>query len=63
MTSFLVIMELLAVQYRSLVGMVYNSFWPIGVMLLSLVSYLIQDWRYIQLLTTLIPLLQIGTIL
>ena len=63
MTSFLSFMEILAVQYRSLVGIVYASFWPVGVMLLALVSYLIQDWRYIQLLTTLFPLLQIGAIL
>ena len=63
MTSFLVILEVLAVQYRSLVGIVFTSFWPVGVMSLALVSYLIQDWRYIQLLTTLWPLLQLGTIL
>ncbi len=56
-------MEILAVEYRSSLAVVFSSFWPLGVMTLALVSYLIQDWRYIQLFTTLWPLLQLGTLL
>lgn len=63
MTSFLSFMEILAVQYRTLIGIVWSTFWPIGVMTLALISYLIQDWRYIQLFTTLWPLLHLGIIL
>ena len=63
MTSFLSTMEILAVEYRSSLAVVFSSFWPFGVMTLALVSYLIQDWRYIQLFTTLWPVLQLGTLL
>ena len=63
MTSFLSFMEILAVQYRSVAGVAFTSFWPIGVMSLALMSFLIQDWRYIQLLTTLLPFIQTGTLL
>jgi hypothetical protein len=63
MTSFLSFMEILAVQYRSVSGIVYTSFWPVGVMSLALVSYVIKDWRYIQLFITMWPLLQLGVIL
>jgi hypothetical protein len=56
-------MEILAVQYRSVSGIVYTSFWPVGVMSLALVSYVIKDWRYIQLFITMWPLLQLGVIL
>ena len=62
MTSFLLFMEILAVQYRIAAGVTSSIFWSFGVMSLALISYLIQDWRYIQLFTTVTGLLQIGLI-
>jgi OCT family organic anion transporter-like MFS transporter 7 len=62
MTSFLLFMEVLAVQYRTAAGVTSSIFWSFGVMSLALISYLIQDWRYIQLFTTVTGLLQIGLI-
>ncbi|XP_028417308.1 uncharacterized protein LOC114541706 [Dendronephthya gigantea] len=62
MTSFLSFMEILAAKYRTTAGVASSIFWSFGVMSLALISYLIQDWRYIQLFCTVTGLLQIGLI-
>ena len=57
---YITIVELFALKYRSKVGTVQVLFWAVGVMLLALISFIIQDWKYIQLFITLTTLLQIG---
>ena len=59
---YITIVELFALKYRSKVGTVQILFWAVGVMLLALISFVIQDWKYIQLFITLTTFLQIGLI-
>lgn len=60
MTSFITFIEVFAIQYRTAAGVSIGIFWSLGVMSLALITYLIQDWQYIQLFCTLAGLLQIG---
>ena len=62
MVSFITFVEVFAIQYRTAVGVLVGVFWSIGVVTLSLMAYLIQDWKYIQLFSTVTCLLQIGLI-
>ncbi|CAB4023822.1 organic cation transporter -like [Paramuricea clavata] len=54
--------EMLATQYRTSFGIGQGVFWATGVMSLALVSYLIKEWHYIQLVSTTIFLFQIGLV-
>ncbi|XP_028407608.1 organic cation transporter protein-like isoform X1 [Dendronephthya gigantea] len=60
--GYILIIELFALKYRSRVGTIQTTFWPVGVMFLALIAFLIQDWRYIQLFITLATILQISLI-
>ncbi|CAB3998813.1 organic cation transporter -like [Paramuricea clavata] len=59
-TAFTSQVEMLSTQYRPSFGIGQGFFWVTGVMSLALVSYLIKDWHYIQLVSTTIFLFQIG---
>lgn len=43
------ITELFPTEHRATAGTVFEVFWGLGVIWLALLSYLIQNWRYIQL--------------
>jgi len=45
--------ELVGPKYRVLAGFLIQGFYSIGYMLLSLLAYLIGNWRYIELAITL----------
>ena len=49
-------------KYRTIIGTMFSLSWAIGVMSLALIAYVIQDWQYIQLFTTITTVLQIGLI-
>ena len=49
MCTFVLIMELVAPEYRTPAATVLEVFWGLGIILLALVSYALQDWRRIQL--------------
>jgi hypothetical protein len=62
MASFTIVIEIFATQYRTFAGLGFGYPWAIGIMALSLFSYLIKDWHYIQLMSTTVGLFQIGLV-
>lgn len=48
-TSFYALAMEILPHHRSYAGAVLECFWGTGVMLIPLLAYLIQDWRYLQL--------------
>lgn len=48
-TTICLVMELLPMRYRTAAGMGCSIVWALGMITLSLVSYSVQHWRYIQL--------------
>lgn len=42
-------MELFAPEHRTAAATILEIFWGFGVISLAIVSYLIEDWRFIQL--------------
>ena len=56
------IVEIFATQYRTFTSLSVGYFWAAGIMTLALLSFLIKDWHYIQLLSTTVCLYQIGLV-
>ncbi|XP_064613192.1 organic cation transporter protein-like [Liolophura sinensis] len=52
-TSYAMVMELFSPAHRAYVGAALELFWGCSYIILALIWYLIQDWRYIQLAITL----------
>lgn len=48
-TSFVLLMEVTGPSTRSFFGLAYEFGWATGYLVLALVSYLINDWFYVQL--------------
>ncbi|GAB6033641.1 hypothetical protein CHUAL_013704 [Chamberlinius hualienensis] len=48
-TTLCLVMELLPIRYRTAAGMGCSVVWSLAIVALSLVSYSVQHWRYIQL--------------
>lgn len=44
--------ELVGVEYRRTVGVVYQMFFSVGILILPLISYFITDWRWLQVVIT-----------
>ncbi|OWF50931.1 organic cation transporter protein-like [Mizuhopecten yessoensis] len=53
LVAFTMCTELVAPQYRVMAGFMIQGFYSIGYMALSLMSYYIRHWRYIELVITL----------
>ncbi|CAG9768665.1 unnamed protein product [Ceutorhynchus assimilis] len=47
-TSFVLIMELIGTEWRTVLGILYQIPFNIGHLLLPLISYFLRDWRYFQ---------------
>lgn len=56
---FTLTLENIGREYWGTVGMMYAPFFPIGVMLLSLMGYLLQSWRKLCLVGSLVPLIAV----
>ncbi|XP_066553557.1 solute carrier family 22 member 2 [Amia ocellicauda] len=50
--GYVLITELVGVEYRRTVGILYQMFFSIGILILPLVAYLISDWRWLQVAIT-----------
>uniref|UniRef100_A0A3B3T283 Solute carrier family 22 member 3 n=1 Tax=Paramormyrops kingsleyae TaxID=1676925 RepID=A0A3B3T283_9TELE len=46
--GYVLITELVGVEYRRTVGIIYQMFFSIGLLILPLIAYLITDWRWLQ---------------
>ncbi|XP_056436899.1 solute carrier family 22 member 2 [Gadus chalcogrammus] len=50
--GYVLITELVGVEYRRTVGVIYQMFFSVGIMLLPLLAYYITDWRWLQVVIT-----------
>lgn len=56
-TTIVLILELFRPRHRTYVGLIIELFWGSSIMLLALICYLLENWRYIQLAISLPPVL------
>ncbi|XP_060771784.1 solute carrier family 22 member 2-like [Neoarius graeffei] len=52
MVAFVLITELVGVEYRRPVAVFYQMFYSIGLLILPLIAYLIKSWRWLQVAIT-----------
>ncbi|KAG7460970.1 hypothetical protein MATL_G00204650 [Megalops atlanticus] len=50
--GYVLITELVGVEYRRTVGVVYQMFFSVGILILPLIAYFIPDWRWLQVVIT-----------
>ncbi|XP_028996568.1 solute carrier family 22 member 2-like [Betta splendens] len=50
--GYVLITELVGVEYRRTVGVLYQMFFSVGILLLPLQAYYITDWRWLQVVIT-----------
>ncbi|XP_040016117.2 solute carrier family 22 member 2 [Gasterosteus aculeatus] len=46
--GYVLITEIVGVEYRRTVGVLYQMFFSVGILLLPLLAYFITDWRWLQ---------------
>ncbi|TDH00701.1 hypothetical protein EPR50_G00191080 [Perca flavescens] len=52
MSGYVLITEIVGVEYRRTVGVIYQMFFSIGILILPLLAYFITDWRWLQVVIT-----------
>ncbi|XP_071386139.1 LOW QUALITY PROTEIN: solute carrier family 22 member 2-like [Centroberyx affinis] len=52
MAAYVLITEVVGVEYRRMVGVLFQMFFSVGVLLLPLLAYFITDWRWLQVVIT-----------
>lgn len=55
-------MEIVGPTKRSWAGLVFEFFWAAGAMILALAAYLIRDWRHLNLVMSVPPVLFLSYI-
>ncbi|XP_071386138.1 solute carrier family 22 member 2-like [Centroberyx affinis] len=50
--GYVLITEIVGVEYRRTVGVLYQMFFSVGILLLPLLAYFITDWRWLQVVIT-----------
>ncbi|XP_041951297.1 solute carrier family 22 member 2 [Alosa sapidissima] len=50
--GYVLITELVGVEYRRTVGVLYQMFFSVGILILPLIAYFITDWRWLQVVIT-----------
>ncbi|XP_060947851.1 solute carrier family 22 member 2-like [Limanda limanda] len=50
--GYVLITELVGVEHRRTVGVLYQMFFSVGILLLPLLAYFITDWRWLQVVIT-----------
>ncbi|KAK5903189.1 hypothetical protein CgunFtcFv8_006992 [Champsocephalus gunnari] len=50
--GYVLITELVGVEYRRTVGILYQMFFSVGILILPLIAYFISDWRWLQVAIT-----------
>ncbi|XP_037607021.1 solute carrier family 22 member 2-like [Sebastes umbrosus] len=51
-SGYVLITEIVGVEYRRTVGILYQMFFSVGVLILPLLAYFITDWRWLQVVIT-----------
>uniref|UniRef100_A0A3Q3WYI7 Solute carrier family 22 member 3 n=1 Tax=Mola mola TaxID=94237 RepID=A0A3Q3WYI7_MOLML len=52
MAGYVLITEIVGVEFRRTVGVLYQMFFSVGILLLPLLAYFITDWRWLQVVIT-----------
>ncbi|XP_056283622.1 solute carrier family 22 member 2 isoform X2 [Pseudoliparis swirei] len=52
MSSYVLLTEIVGVEYRRTVGILFQMFFSVGVLILPLLAYFITDWRWLQVVIT-----------
>uniref|UniRef100_A0A671NNG2 Solute carrier family 22 member 2-like n=1 Tax=Sinocyclocheilus anshuiensis TaxID=1608454 RepID=A0A671NNG2_9TELE len=52
MVGYVLITELVGVEYRRMVGVTYQLFFSLGILILPLLAYFIPNWRWLQVVFT-----------
>ncbi|XP_044024915.1 solute carrier family 22 member 2-like [Siniperca chuatsi] len=52
MASYVLITEIVGVEHRRTVGILYQMFFSVGILILPLLAYFITDWRWLQVVIT-----------
>ncbi|XP_035535046.1 solute carrier family 22 member 2-like [Morone saxatilis] len=52
MSAYVLLTEIVGVEYRRMVGILYQMFFSIGILILPLLAYFITDWRWLQAVMT-----------
>ncbi|KAM9338951.1 solute carrier family 22 member 2-like [Symphorus nematophorus] len=52
MSAYVLLTEIVGVEYRRTVGILYQMFFSVGNLLLPLVAYFVTDWRWMQVVFT-----------
>lgn len=52
MSKPLSVTEIVGVEFRRTVGVIYQMFFSVGILLLPLLAYFISDWRWLQVVIT-----------
>uniref|UniRef100_A0A8C6UQZ9 Solute carrier family 22 member 3 n=1 Tax=Neogobius melanostomus TaxID=47308 RepID=A0A8C6UQZ9_9GOBI len=50
--GYVLITEIVGVEFRRTVGVVYQMFFSVGILILPLLAYYITDWRWLQVVIT-----------
>ncbi|XP_070781805.1 solute carrier family 22 member 2-like [Enoplosus armatus] len=50
--GYVLITEIVGVEFRRTVGVIYQMFFSVGILLLPLLAYYIADWRWLQVVIT-----------
>uniref|UniRef100_UPI0037E9AAA3 solute carrier family 22 member 2-like n=1 Tax=Semicossyphus pulcher TaxID=241346 RepID=UPI0037E9AAA3 len=50
--GYVLITEIVGVEYRRTVGVLYQMFFSVGILILPLLAYFITDWRWLQVVIT-----------
>ncbi|XP_008279835.1 solute carrier family 22 member 2-like [Stegastes partitus] len=52
MTAYVLLTEMVGVEYRRTVGILFQMFFSVGVLILPLLAYFVTDWRWLQVIIT-----------
>ncbi|XP_022063705.1 solute carrier family 22 member 2-like [Acanthochromis polyacanthus] len=52
MTAYVLLTEIVGVEYRRTVGILFQMFFSVGVLILPLLAYFVTDWRWLQVIIT-----------
>uniref|UniRef100_A0A8C4ETT7 Major facilitator superfamily (MFS) profile domain-containing protein n=1 Tax=Dicentrarchus labrax TaxID=13489 RepID=A0A8C4ETT7_DICLA len=52
MSAYVLLTEIVGVEYRRMVGILYQMVFSIGIIILPLLAYFITDWRWLQVVIT-----------
>ncbi|XP_074472586.1 solute carrier family 22 member 2-like [Sebastes fasciatus] len=51
-SGYVLITEIVGLEYRRTVGILYQMFFSVGILILPLLAYFITDWRWLQVVIT-----------